>query len=79
MKLLYSRVTPFGFVNPETATDEDMFYAEVVEVENGEAVLSRAEELRGMFAASASIQTQGFGSAEQAVDMAALLIGDNNG
>jgi hypothetical protein len=74
MKLIYSRVTPFGFIDPATATDEDRFYGEEVEVENT-GILKTAEYLRGLFAESATIQTRGFGSQEQAKDMEALLRG----
>lgn len=72
MKLIYSRVTPFGFIDPKTATDEDMFYGEEVEVDNA-SVLATAEYLRGLWASSSSIQTQGFDSQSQARDMEELL------
>jgi len=77
--VLYSRVTPFGFVNPATATEEDMFYGEEVDLgsENDERdALSQAEVLRKLFRDSKDIQTRGFGSKEQAVDMAKLLFGE---
>lgn len=76
MTILYSRVTPFGFIDPEQATDADMFYAETVEVPDGydaAELLASAERLRGLYAESAAIQTRGFESAAQAVEMARLL------
>jgi len=79
--LIYSRVTPFGFINPENATDEDKFYGEEVELAEADeaAVLAQAESLRELFAVSGSIQTTGGTSQEQAVEMAALLENVSNG
>jgi hypothetical protein len=74
MSLLYSRVTPFGFIDPATATDEDLFYGEEVSVPNEAAVLKKAEALRTLFAQSGSIQTRGFDSQSQAVEMAEMLV-----
>ena len=31
MSLVYSRITPFGFIDLATATDEDKFYGEEVD------------------------------------------------
>lgn len=83
MALVYSRVTPFGFINAANATDEDLFYGEEVVLGDEfdeEAVLGQAERLRGLFAESGSLQTTGGDSQSQAVEMAALLQGvANNG
>ena len=75
MSLLYSRVTPFGFIDPDTATDEDLFYGEEVSLAEGDeiAVLAAAEKLRGLIAQSGSIQTTGFDSQSQAQEMAEVL------
>jgi len=78
--VLYSRVTPFGFVDPSTATEEDMFYGEEVSLGSAgdeKQALEEAEVLRKMFRESKLIQTRGFGSKEQAVEMAKLLFGEN--
>jgi hypothetical protein len=75
--LIYSRVTPFGFIDPTTATDEDNFYGEEVSLEGSnydeEAVLAQAERLRALLAESSSVQTMGFDSQSQAFEMANLL------
>jgi hypothetical protein len=73
--LIYSRVTPFGFIDPANATDEDRFYGEEVELADAdeEAILATAENLRTLFATSGSIQTTGGSSQDQAVEMAAVL------
>jgi hypothetical protein len=76
MSLLYSRVTPYGFVDPATAKDEDKFYAEEVSLGSAAAeksALRKAEALRAVFVQSQAIQTRGFGSQEQAHDMAEVL------
>jgi hypothetical protein len=77
--ILYSRHTPFGFINPENATDEDRFYAEEVEVEDEAGALAVAEKLREFFAASGTIQTRGFDSQSQAIEMHDMLLEINNG
>lgn len=76
MSLIYSRVTPFGFINPANATEEDNFYGEPVELQDEKQerhVLAAAEYLRGKLAESASLQTRGFDSQAQAVEMVEVL------
>lgn len=77
MSLVYSRVTPFGFINSATATDEDLFYGEEVTLEgvDEDAVLGQAERLRGLYAESGALQTTGGDSQQQAIEMAELLQG----
>ena len=77
MSLMYSRITPFGFIDPKTATDEDNFYGEIVTLDNEAeeiAALRAAEKLRGMVAVSGAIQTGGLDSQSQAIDMAEALL-----
>lgn len=75
MKLLYSRNSPFGFVDPATATENDMFYAEEVDLPTKVAteVLEIAERLRGAVAMSMSIQANGLGAQSSALEMAEAL------
>lgn len=75
-KLIYSRHTPFGFIDPENASDADMFFGEEVELDDdtAEKVLEVAEALRALWAASASIQSRGFDSQSQAEEMAETLM-----
>ena len=73
---MYSRVTPYGFVNPATATDEDHFYAEEVKLASAaeeKSVLKKAEALRAVYVKSQEVQQRGFGSQEQAIQMAEVL------
>lgn len=77
MDLYYSRVTPYGFIDPATATDEDKYYAEVVTVPadlDGADVLAQAELLRSIYAESSKMQKEGLDSQSQAETMARLLI-----
>jgi len=76
MSLMYSRNTPYGFIDSASALPEDLFYGE--EVTLGSAaeearVLAIAEKLRETYARCEVIQTAGFGSQEQAIEMAEVL------
>jgi hypothetical protein len=75
MAVLYSRRTPFGFVDEANATDEDMFYAERVDFDAAteKQVLKIAQALRDMLNSTDNVQKHGLDSQAQAEEMAVLL------
>jgi hypothetical protein len=75
MSVLYSRRTPFGFVDEGDATDEDMFYAEKVDFDAAteKRVVEIAAQLRDMLRRTDNVQKHGLDAQAQAEEMAVLL------
>lgn len=76
MSLLYSRNTPYGFIDAASAQPEDLFYGEEVTLSSKaeeKRVLAIAEKLRATWASCEVIQTAGFDSQSQATEMAEVL------